>query len=485
MATIDELRKARIEKLSKLKKLGIDPYPATVPRTDTISRARQMIGSEAAIAGRIVGLRGHGKIYFLDIEDESGTMQAVIKADTCEKKAFSLVEHVDLGDFLALEGKVDKTQAGEISVFAKSLMLISKALRPLPGEFQGFKDKEERYRQRYVDLLVNKDIREIFRTRTKIIQILRTFLDKHGFLEVETPVLQPIYGGASAKPFVTHHNTLDTDFYLRISDELYLKRLIVAGFEKVYEFGHDFRNEGMDRGHNPEFTMLEFYWAYADYETLMRFTEEMVVLLLRQIHKTVRIKYEVHALDFTAPWKRMTYREAVLEYSGIDIDKADSEEGLRAAIGKRGIGIDLTAAVGYGAVLDALYKQTTRPKLIGPLFLTQRPTAFVSLAKRMPQDPRYTASFQLLVAGEELVNAYNELNDPIDQANRWKESEKLGKKGSAEHEAFDDDYIRALEYGMPPTAGWGMGIDRLVAVLTNQHSIKDVMLFPALRPQKK
>lgn len=483
MATIDELKKVRLGKLESLKKLGVDPYPGTVERSETVSQARDVDGKTVAIAGRVTGFRGQGKIYFLDIVDGTGKIQVVVKVDACDPKAFVLMEQVDLGDFLSVGGEVGKTKAGEVTVFARNFRIITKALRPLPSEWHGLKDVEERYRQRYVDLLVNPQVRDIFLTRSRIVRFLRSYLDRDGFLEVETPVLQPIYGGASAKPFSTHHNALDTDLYLRISDELYLKRLIVGGFDKVYEIGKDFRNEGIDRQHNPEFTMLEFYWAYADYERLMIFTEEMLSSVIKEVNGSVELVYQNQTLNFTPPWPRRTYKDVVLEFTGIDIDEADTEEKLRAAISKQKIALDVDRTVGYGELLDTLYKKTARSHLTGPLFLTERPTAFVSLAKRIPVDPRKTASFQLLVAGEELINAYNELNDPIDQAQRWRESEKLAKKGKSEHEAFDDDYIRALEYGMPPTAGWGMGIDRFVAVLTNQRTIKDVILFPTLRPE--
>jgi lysyl-tRNA synthetase class 2 len=312
---------------------------------------------------------------------------------------------------------------------------------------------------------------------------LRAFLDGDGFIEVDTPVLQPIYGGAQAKPFVTHHHALDIDLYLRISDELYLKRLIVGGFDRVYEIGRDFRNEGIDRQHNPEFTMLEFYWAYADYEDLMKYTETMLASLVKELKGSYKFMYQGTELNFTPPWPRKTYRDVVLEYSGVDINKASDEKKLLAAIKAKKIKLDLVGVVGFGALLDTLYKATARPHLVGPMYLTDRPTAFVALAKRLPADPTKTASFQLLVAGKEILNAYNELNDPEDQAKRWHESEKLGLKGQNEHEAFDADYIRALEYGMPPTAGWGLGIDRLVAILTDQPNIKDVILFPTLRPE--
>ncbi len=484
MATIDELKKVRLGKLEALKKLGVDPYPGTVDRSDTVSEARVMEGKTVTIAGRVTGFRGQGKIYFLDIVDGTGKIQVVVKVDTCDKQVFALIEHVDLGDFLSVGGEVGKTKAGEVTVFAKTFRIITKALRPLPSEWHGLKDVEERYRQRYVDLLVNPAVRDIFLIRSKVVRFLHSYLDRDGFLEVETPVLQPIYGGASAKPFSTHHNALDTDLYLRISDELYLKRLIVGGFDKVYEIGKDFRNEGIDRQHNPEFTMLEFYWAYADYEELMRYTETMLADLVKDVKGSYKFSYQGQELDFTPPWPRKTYRDVVLEFSGIDINIAGDEKKLVSVIQSKKITLDTTGVVGFGALLDTLYKATARPHLVGPMFLTDRPTAFVTLAKRRPDDPSKTASFQLLVAGKEVINAYNELNDPVDQAIRWRLSEKLGKEGQNEHEAFDDDYIRALEYGMPPTAGWGMGIDRLVSLLTDQPSLKEVILFPTLRPEK-
>ncbi len=483
MPTIDELKKVRIEKLERLKKLKIDPYPATVKREQTIDQARQMDGKEVGVAGRIMGLRSHGNITFVDVADEFGKIQVVFKSSDVDKLVKAIVELLDIGDFIAVQGIVGKTHAGEISIFAKDAQMVAKSVRPLPSQWHGLKDVEDRYRQRYVDLIVNPSVREIFKTRTRIITFLRSFLDQNGFMEVETPVLQPIYGGASAKPFITHHNALGCDLFLRISDELYLKRLIVAGFEKVYELSKDFRNEGIDHQHSPEFTMLEFYWAYADYERLMTFTEEMMSKLIGSIQGSMKVVFQKKELDFTPPWPRKTYRDVVYEYLGIDIDAADSEERLLGAIKEKNIQLDLTGVIGYGAILDTLFKATARPHLTGPMFLTDRPTAFVTLAKRRPDDPRKTASFQLLVAGKEMINAYNELNDPMDQAARWRESEKLGEKGQTEHEAFDADYIRALEYGMPPAAGWGMGIDRLVSILTDQEGLKDVILFPALRPE--
>ncbi len=476
MATIDDLKKMRLSKLAKLKKLGIDPYPGTITRKHTVAKARSLIGKDVAVAGRVMGMRGHGKIGFWDVIDGTGKIQVFYKTNDISVLA-------DLGDFVAVQGKVDKTKAGEITIFADNFQIISKAVRPLPSEWSGLKDIEERYRQRYVDLIVNPDVRDIFLTRSKVVTFLRAFLDSDGFLEVDTPVLQPLYGGALAKPFITHHNALDIDLYLRISDELYLKRLIVGGFDKVYEVGRDFRNEGIDRSHNPEFTMLEFYWAYADYEDLMKYTETMLASLVKELKGSYKFDYQGTELNFTPPWPRVRYRDIVMKYCGIDINKADDEKKLLAAIKAKKIKLDMTGVVGYGALLDTLYKATARPHLTGPVYLTDRPTAFVALAKRLPKDPTKTASFQLLVAGREILNAYNELNDPEDQGKRWRESEKLGKKGQAEYEALDADYIRALEYGMPPTAGWGMGIDNLVAILTNQPTLKNVILFPTLRPE--
>lgn len=483
MSTIDELKKVRLTKLQELKKHNIDPFPSVVCRKHTIDQAILGIGKDVSIVGRIMTRRNHGKIIFIDVVDDTGKIQGVCKADVMQKESYQLLEYIDNGDFIVMQGTVGKTVAGEISVFVSEMKIISKSLRPLPDKWHGLSDVEERYRQRYVDLLVNDEVRKIFLTRSKVITFLRKWLDKDNFLEVETPVLQPIYGGASAKPFITHHNAMDADFYLRIAVELYLKRLIVGGFEKVYEIGKDFRNEGIDKEHNPEFTMLEFYWAYADYETLMVYTEKMLSEVTRYITGSMEINYEGKRLNFKPPWQRITYRDAVLQYTGIDINIIDDETKLLSEIKDHNIQLDVTGVIGYGVLLDTLYKSKVRPNLTGPLFLTNRPTAFVSLAKRLPKDPRYTASFQALAAGRELLNAYNELNDPLDQAKRWHESEKLGAKGQEEHEQFDYDYIRALEYGMPPTAGWGMGIDRLVAILTNQHSLKDVILFPTLKPE--
>jgi len=473
---LEELKKIRLQKLAEIKKLGIDPYPAKTSRKQSIIKAITMMGKSVMVAGRITGIRGHGGIQFFDLTDESGKIQLVFKKDELKAKDQQLLALLDIGDFIEVWGKVFKTKAGEVSVSVGFLKLLTKSIRPLPSVWHGLKDIEERYRQRYVDLVVNPEVKKIFYLRTKVLRAVREFLDSQGFLEVETPILQPMYGGASARPFVTHHNTLNCDLYLRISDELYLKRLIVGGFEKVYEVSKDFRNEGIDRAHNPEFTQVEFYWAYADYEDLMKLTEELIAKILKNDLGDIKI-------NFKFPIPRITFRDLLLKEVGIDIDKIDSEKALLSEIKKRKIMIDLKGVVGLGGIFDKLYKERIRPKIIEPTFVLDYPASMIALAKRKEENPGQIASFQLLANGFELIKAYNELNDPIDQKERWLETEKLSKKGDEAAERLDEDYIRALEYGMPPTAGWGMGIDRFVSVLASLP-IKEVILFPTLKPEK-
>ncbi|MEA2020551.1 MAG: lysine--tRNA ligase [Patescibacteria group bacterium] len=488
---IEELKRVRIEKLEKLRDLGIDPYPASWKFFDSRISNQELrekdLGSEVVAVGRIRATRGHGGIVFVDIYDESGKIQVCFREDGFNPQGpweFNNLNLLDLGDFIGVRGELFKTEAGELTILVEDLKLLSKTIRPLPSEWYGLKDKEERYRKRYLDLIMNPEVREVFRKRTKILTLLRKYLDNHGFMEVETPILQPIYGGASARPFVTHLEALDTDFYLRISNELYLKRLVVGGFEKVYEVSKDFRNEGIDRQHSPEFTQIEFYWAYADYEDLMDFIEEMLCSVIEEICGSLEVEFGEEKLDFTSPWNRITYRDLVLEQTGIDIDKVTTEKALLSELKEKDLSIDLEGAVGYGAVLDNLYKEYCQPTLVQPTFLIEHPAELMPLAKRMSDDPSKIQSVQLLVSGYELIKAYSELNDPQDQRERWEEQEGLAAKGLEEHEALDEDYIEALEYGMPPTAGWGMGIDRLTAILTNQPSIRDVILFPLMRPEK-
>ena len=485
MNTLEKLKQSRLRKLEKLKEKGINPYKSFCCKKVDIIDACKKIGEKLEVVGRIFSRRGHGKLVFADLKDETGKIQLMFKFDLLGKKGFELLELLDIGDFVWAKGEVGKSLRGELSLFVEDFKIIAKALRPLPEKWHGLKDVEERYRQRYVDLLVNEEIRQVFLTRTKIVKLLRQYLDKHGFIEVETPVLQPIYGGATARPFITHHNALDIDLYLRISDELYLKRLIVGGFEKVYEIGKDFRNEGIDRAHNPEFTQLEFYWAYVDYEFLMKFTEEMLSWIVKEIKGDYKVEYQGKVYDFKPPWPRVEYCKLFEEKLGINLDEVNSEEKLLKEVKMRNLLSKDEIPVGFGNLIDKLYKKHIRPELEGPLFLIDHPVVLKPLAKRKDDDPSKAASFQLLVAGEEFINAYNELNDPIDQKNRWLEEMKLAEKGAEEYQVLDEDYIRALEYGMPPTAGWGMGIDRFTAFLTNQPTIKEVILFPTLRPEKE
>lgn len=478
------IREQRIEKIKQLKELGVDPYIGKTERTDVIAEAREKEGEKVKVVGRVMAIRGHGGLIFMDLRDESGQMQLVVKKDNVSEKEWLIQELVDIGDFVQAGGGVFKTKAGEISVEVKVFGLLSKAVRPLPSSWHGFKDVEERYRQRYVDLILNPEVRKVFDARTRMVRFLRQFMDKKGFMEVETPVLQPIYGGATARPFKTFHNALKSEFYLRIADELYLKRLIVGGYEKVYEIAKDFRNEGIDRQHNPEFTMMEFYWAYANYEDLMKLSEEMLGGAVKEVTGKYEIEYQGKKIDFSPGWERITFRDLVFRDTKIDIDEVKDEKGLREMIKSRGLKVELGGVEGYANVLDELYKEYCRPKMTGPVFLIDHPYEMKPLAKRKSGDPSKVASVALVVAGFEIFNAYNELNDPQDQRERWEEEKKLLEAGFKEAQMLDEDYIRALEYGMPPTAGWGMGIDRFTAIVTNQPNLKDTIIFPTLRPER-
>ncbi|OQA82673.1 MAG: Lysine--tRNA ligase [Microgenomates group bacterium ADurb.Bin238] len=478
------IREQRIEKIKQLKELGVDPYIGKTERMDVIAEARGKEGEKVKVVGRVMAIRGHGGLIFMDLRDESGQMQLVIKKDNVSEREWMIQELVDIGDFVQAGGGVFKTKAGEISVEVKVFGLLSKAVRPLPSSWHGFKDVEERYRQRYVDLILNPEVRKVFDARTRIVRFLRQFMDKKGFMEVETPVLQPIYGGATARPFKTFHNALKSEFYLRIADELYLKRLIVGGYEKVYEIAKDFRNEGIDRQHNPEFTMMEFYWAYANYEDLMKLSEEMLGGAVKEVTGKYKIEYQGKKIDFSPGWERITFRDLVFRDTKIDINEVKDEKGLREMIKNRGLKVELGGVEGYANVLDELYKEYCRPKMTGPVFLIDHPYEMKPLAKRKSGDPSKVASVALVVAGFEIFNAYNELNDPQDQRERWEEEKKLLEAGFKEAQMLDEDYIRALEYGMPPTAGWGMGIDRFTAIVTNQPNLKDTIIFPTLRPER-
>ena len=485
---LEELKKIRLEKLNKLREKGIDPFPASWEKLDkrikTAACSELPVGSEGVVAGRIMSWRGHGKIIFADLRDDSGQIQLCFKRDDLPEADFELLKLFDLGDFIGVHGELFNTKAGELTVLVKDFRLLTKSLRPLPSQWYGLEDKEIRYRQRYVDLILNPEVKNVFLARTKILSELRRILDKNDFIEVETPILQPLYGGAAAKPFTTHHNALDIDLYLRISNELYLKRLIVGGFEKVYEVSKDFRNEGIDRQHNPEFTQIEFYWAYADYGQLMEFTEKMLAEVIKTVTGGTKITYQEQELDFSPPLPRLKFYDLVKKETAIDLEEANTEKKLLSEIKRQKLRVDLDGVAGYGALVDKLYKEYCRPKIIQPTFLIDYPQETMPLAKRKEDEPQKIANFQLLASGFEVIKAYNELNDPIDQGYRWEESEKLAARGLEEFEMVDNDYLRALEYAMPPTAGWGMGIDRLAAIITNQPSVKDIILFPTMRPEK-
>jgi len=492
---INVLIKRRHEELAELKEKGIQPFAYSF---DVDSNAKKIIdnfneGAEknVKVAGRLMALRRMGKASFAHIQDHTGRIQVYLKKDEIGE-AYDAFKLMDIGDIIGVEGFVFKTRTGETSIHTKQLVLLSKSLRPLPiakeivdelgnkTVFDQFADKELRYRQRYLDLVVNPEIKDVFIKRSKITSSMRKFLDENGYLEVETPILQPLYGGAAARPFLTHHNTLDTDLYLRIADELYLKRLIVGGFNGVYEISKDFRNEGMDRTHNPEFTMMELYVPYKDYEWMMNFVEEMIKKICNEVFGKTEFTYEGHDISFKSPWKRVSMIEAIKEKSGVDVLTA-TEDDLKAACKK--FGVDLKAVDGKAKLIDELFSVTVQPELIQPTFIMDYPLELSPLAKKHRSKEGVVERFEGYVAGRELCNAFSELNDPIDQKERFEGQGEMREQGDEESHQIDEDFIRALEYGMPPTAGLGIGMDRLVMLLTNQSSIRDVIFFPQMKPE--
>lgn len=490
----------RRRSLEELRALGINPYPAD--EYEVTAYAREILDTfqddaprrHVRVAGRVMGRRIMGKASFLELQDSTGRIQIYITRDELcpgEDKALynSVVKKLmDIGDFIGIEGEVFRTQMGEISVHAHSLTFLSKALRPLPvvkekdGQtFDSFTDPELRFRQRYVDLVVNSHVKDIFLKRTKIFNAMRQFFNERGYIEVDTPVLQPIPGGAAARPFITHHNALDIPLYLRIANELYLKRLIVGGFEGVYEFSRNFRNEGMDRTHNPEFTAMEIYVSYKDYNWMMAFTEQLLEFICLQVLGTTKVRVGDKEIDFKAPFKRITMLDAIKEHTGIDISQMNEEE-LRATCKQLGIEADET--MGVGKMIDEIFGEKCEGTYIQPTFITDYPKEMSPLTKEHRSNPRLTERFELMVNGKEIANAYSELNDPIDQRARFEDQLRLSEKGDDEAMFIDHDFLRALEYGMPPTSGMGIGMDRLVMLLTGQESIQEVLLFPQMRPEK-
>ncbi len=483
---INELKRVRLEKLKELREMGIDPFGAKYERNamagEIINNFTAMEGKKVKIAGRIMSKRRHGKAGFGNIQDLSGQVQLYFRKDDIGEEKYELFKKLDMGDILGIEGEVFRTQKGEISIHVRDLTYLAKALNPLPEKWHGLKDVELRYRQRYVDLIVNPQVKEVFIKRSRIIKEIRNYLDNREFLEVETPMMQPIAGGASARPFITHHNALDMDLYLRIAPELYLKRLIVGGLEKVYEINRSFRNEGISTRHNPEFTMLEIYQAYADYDMMMQLTEDLVSSVMLKVNSTMLVDYEGHTINFMPPWKRMTMLEAINEYTGLDFSEIKTDEASVTAA--RQLGLDIDGTSSRGEIINEIFEEYVEEKLIQPTFIYGHPVEISPLAKRNADHPEMTDRFEVFIMQREIANAFSELNDPIDQKGRFMKQVEKRAGGDTEAHMMDEDYINALEYGMPPAGGLGIGIDRLVMILTGMPSIRDVIMFPTLRPRE-
>lgn len=476
----------RLTHLQNIKNANLNPYPAKTPVIIRVSSAKHLKErTEVTIAGRLLSKRTMGKLTFCHLKDFSEKIQiAFTQKDLGDQYNF-FINNFDIGDFISITGDIFTTHKGELSVLVKNYTILSKALLPLPEKWHGLQDTELRYRQRYLDLLSNDESLRIAILRSKLVKELRTFFDNRGFFEVETPVLQSLYGGAIAKPFVTHHNALNIPLYLRIAPELYLKRLIVGGFEKVYEIAKCFRNEGIDHNHNPEFTQIEFYWAYADYTMLMTLVEEMLPAIFRALKLPLKFTTEGSEVDFTPPYTKITMRDLIKTYAKIDIEDYPDQKSIYKKALELGVN-DLDKTSGRGKIIDDIYKTFARSKIINPIFVTDHPVELSPLAKRKPNNAAYVERFQLLcVGGNELCNAFSELNDPLDQEERFKDQAALREAGDEEGMPFDDDYVTALKHGMPPTAGLGMGIDRLVQLLVNAQNLKEVILFPTLKPLKK
>jgi lysyl-tRNA synthetase class 2 len=475
----------RRHKVDSLRERGVSPYGQRYERTHLCGAVKdsfaELEGSEVRVAGRLMSIRTHGKASFADLADMTGVLQLYVRLDTLGQDVYDLFSTYDIGDIIGVRGPAFRTRRGEISVEAREVTFLTKSLRPLPEKWHGLKDVDLRYRQRYVDLIVNPEVMRTFTVRTKIISALRRFLDGRGYCEVETPVLSLIAGGGHARPFRTHHNTLDLDLYLRIALELYHKRLMVGGFDRVYEIGRCFRNEGISTKHNPEFTMLELYQAYADYGDMMELAEALVSTVAREVLGTLAITYQGTALDLTPPWPRLPMMEAIRKYAGVDWEAIGTDDEA-VAVGSR-LGVDLKGKRTKSMVLDAVFSELIEPKLVQPIFIVDYPVEISPLAKRREDRPDLTYRFEAFIWGREIFNAFSELNDPADQLDRFRQQTREQEKGNDEAHVFDEDFITALEYGMPPTGGLGMGVDRLVMLLTDSASIRDVILFPVMRPR--
>ena len=483
---MNQLMKVRREKLDKLKQEGKNPFEITkFNRTHTskqvVDNYDELEGKDVTVAGRIMAKRIMGKASFVHIQDSEGKIQSYVSINDLGEESYQAFKEDDIGDIVGITGFVFKTRTGEISIHAKELTLLSKSLRPLPEKYHGLKDTDLRYRQRYVDLIVNPEVKDTFLKRTEIIKEIRRILDEKNFLEVETPILNTIAGGASARPFITHHNTLDIDMYLRIANELYLKRLIVGGFDRVYEMGRMFRNEGMDIKHNPEFTNIELYAAFADYHDMMDITEEIVSKTAEKVLGTTKINYQGTDIDLTPNWKRITMIDAIKEQTGVDFNSVETDEEALKIAKELNVEID-PIKTSRGEIINQIFEDKVEETLIQPTFIYDYPVEVSPLTKRKPSDPRLTERFELFIGGREYANAYSELNDPIDQYERFLNQVKQREAGDDEANMMDEDFVTALEYGMPPTGGLGIGVDRLIMLLTDQASIRDILLFPTMKP---
>lgn len=485
MEDTNDLWRIRLDKLEALRQQGVEPYADRYQRTHLaqviLEQFSELEGQEVKVAGRMMSKRDQGKVIFTHIQDFSGKIQIYIRKDDVGEDWFEMISKFDVGDIVGVEGTVFRTKRGEISIHAHEVKILSKAMRPLPEKFHGLTNVEMRYRQRYLDLMMNPDVKDVFVMRSKIIRAMREYLESQNFLEVETPTLHTIPGGAAARPFITHHNTLDIDLYLRIALELPLKRLIVGGFDRVFEIGRNFRNEGISIKHNPEFTMMELYQAYANFEDIMELTENMISFIAQKVHGKFEIEYQGQTLNFATPWRRLPMLDGILEYAGVDFREILTDEEARKIAEAKGIKVEANAS--RGKIINEFFEEFVEPKLIQPTFVTGHPVEISPLAKRNAEHPEYTDRFEVFVFGRELGNAFSELNDPIDQRQRFEAQVAERANGDDEAHMMDEDFVQALEYGLPPTGGLGIGIDRLVMLLTNSASIRDVILFPTMRPR--
>ncbi|WP_313757831.1 lysine--tRNA ligase [Tissierella sp.] len=482
---LNEMLMMRREKLKELIEKGKNPF--LVEKFDYThhsaaikNKFEELEGKKVAVAGRVMSRRGHGKVSFIDLQDSEGRIQIFAKQDAMGEEEYKDLSLLDLGDIIGVKGEVFRTNAGEISIRAEEIVIMTKSLQILPEKFHGLKDQDLRYRQRYVDLIVNPEVKETFILRTKMIKAVREYLDDRGFLEVETPILSPIAGGANARPFATHHNALDIDMYLRIANELYLKRLIVGGFEKVYEMGRMFRNEGMSPKHNPEFTNIELYQAYVDYEEMMRLTENLFAYVAEKSLGTTKINYQGTEIELSPPWRRLDMADAVKEFTGVDFSVINTDEEAIAIAKEKGL--EIKPGMTRGHIISEMFEEFCEEHLIQPTFITGHPVEISPLAKRNPEDPRKTNRFEAFINTWELANAFSELNDPIDQRQRFEDQVKQKDLGDDEAHPMDTDFLNAIEVGLPPTGGLGIGIDRMIILLTNQPSIRDILLFPTMKP---